>query len=169
MSCVGSEGVPFNCTEGPTPVLLADVLLGGVSEGEMAGQAVQWTVDALNRSDHSNAAVRPTGATQDSTLAALFSVDPSAAAGGTTQATAYPIVAATTIFVSVNPDAGGRLPEAIITRNLRVTNSSGSEYLIVWPDFGDEIEDYGPNEPVAIYPGNTAWFTCSGSGLWRVA
>jgi len=167
-----AEGFPFTLTEGLT-LDLADLFGGGKTTGPQTGLTVRWTGLQLTQMNHSASPVTMQGTDGTTyTLAELFSMDPIAAAGGTTQATATLITARTTLFVAVNPTAGGRMPASAVGALHTIWNMSAVE-LTIWPGFG-EFFKIGPapplaaNAPVAIAPGAAATIVCNTVGSWKV-
>lgn len=161
------EGIPFSLTQGDTPTL-ADLTVGGKTSGIQQGLSLYWTLAQIVGVNHSTSPVTPIGGALTETLGEAFSIDPIAAAGGTTRATGTLLARTTTVFVSVNPDGVCVLPTSIPGMFRKVLND-GLHVLTIWPAVNDSIGDYGLDIPVSIVPGGRVEFTCNLAGNWRSA
>jgi len=159
-------GVPFTLPQGEAPTL-DDLTLGGKTSGEQEGRTVRWAWSQVVRMDHSLSPITPQGAAAAASLADLFGITPAAAAGGISQTTATLLSTFETLFISVNANAGARLPSGGVGRRRKVWNISAND-LLIWPEVDEQIEDFGVNAPVLLAVGACTEFVCSATGLWRM-
>lgn len=95
-------------------------------------------------------------------LVILGELTASATAAGTTQATAYAITTANTIFTTVAAGTGGRLPlTPTVSANdrLHVANH-GANTLALYPATGGKFGTSTAGVPAMIAPGKCADFFC---------
>jgi hypothetical protein len=103
------------------------------------------------------------------------SLAPSISATGSSQSTAFPLVAQINIATNVSPGTGFILP--IITPTLDTIKSGttiqllnrGASIASLYPPIGGSIEGLSTNSPVGVAPGGTANAVFAGPTQWWIA